>query len=177
MENNFNLSNLGIFYNELDFAEEKDQKKYIKQLERTFRTSIEYRRWVYVQGTNRILMCPFTKITNEIEPSLIELHHHPYTLYNIIEMILFNLLDHNFNLNIISSFKIVEYIQNQHLLDLVPFVPLTKTYHEQYHKLESDLEIDGNTKIEIKQEWVINKDKIELFQKYLSDLTFFQNGS
>ena len=48
MENNFNLNNLGIFYNELDFAEEKDQKKYIKQLERTFRTSIEYRRWVYI---------------------------------------------------------------------------------------------------------------------------------
>jgi len=38
------------------------------------------------------------------------------------------------------------------------------------------LELNGSTAIEIKQDWVINKDKIELFQKYLSDLSFIRDG-
>lgn len=161
------LETINLLYNDLDFAEDKVQVRYIKQIEKLFRCSIEYRRWVYLQNSSRTLTCPFTKISNEMDSSLLELHHHPITLYGIIEIVILNLIENDFDLNYISSYKIQNHIQDQHLLDLVPFVPLTKTYHDQYHKLEDNFLLEDNNRIEIKPEWVINLEKLELFQTYL----------
>lgn len=105
-----------------------------------------------------------------MDNSLIELHHHPFTLYDLIESLLNNIINQTYNLNTISSFIIQKHIQEQHLLDLVPFVPLTKTYHEQYHKLDNDFLIDESHKIQLKKEWIYNIEKLELLDKFLGDV-------
>jgi len=95
-----------ILYNEYDFYEEKNIIKYTKSIEKLFRSSIEYRRWVYIQNQYRVLKCPFTGITNELENGLLELHHHPITLYDICNIIIDSMLNKEINLNNVSSFQI-----------------------------------------------------------------------
>lgn len=157
-----------ILYNEYDFYEEKNIIKYTKSIEKLFRSSIEYRRWVYIQNQYRVLKCPFTGITNELENGLLELHHHPITLYDICNIIIDSMLNKEINLNNVSSFQICKKVQDQHMLDLVSYVPLTKTYHDQYHITEKD-SFSGELQIELKEEWIINYEKLGLLREFIED--------
>lgn len=131
-----------------------------------FRHSPEYKRWVHLQYETKEIICPFTNIDGRLQDDLIELHHHPFTLYEIIEFVLDSTVERygetykgEHILNCVSTFDVQRVVQDLHLLDLVPFVPLSKTYHKQYHKFNQ--EFNGLVdEIVIKEEWVINREKI-----------------
>jgi hypothetical protein len=75
-----------MIYNSLDFEEKnylKNRTKIINKIEVTFRTSFEYKKWLDRQFELFNLTCPFTGIDGYSSRRLLELHHHPFTLYEL----------------------------------------------------------------------------------------------
>jgi hypothetical protein len=77
-----------MVYNTINFSDKyylKSRQKFIKKVEQTFRMSYEYRTWVSRQFELYQLSCPFTGVDGYTSRKLLELHHHPLTLYDICE--------------------------------------------------------------------------------------------
>lgn len=109
-----------------DFLTDKDANAFKKSVERLVRTSPEYKRWIeFVHGVLGIqYKCYQTGETNNA--CSIELHHHPFTLYDIVSIVLENT-------EVISSFSVASEVMALHYKNLVGFVPLCSTSHEKYH--------------------------------------------
>lgn len=178
-----------MIYNNLNFTDKfyiKSRQKLIKKIEQTFRMSYEYKQWVSRQFNLYNLQCPFTGVDGYTSRKLLELHHHPFTLYEICEMQLdkfeneIGVIDEDidiefissssieyFDLNRISTFEVQKFVQEAHLLGLVQYVPLTKTFHEQVHEIKDNYFQLDNDKYKIQDEWVYNLDKQPDLLKFL----------
>lgn len=158
-----------IQYNDIDFGNIKKQAIFIRYIEKIIRYSYEYRLWVKVHLKDSV--CIITKLSKEDNQD-IELHHHPFTLFEIVEKVLGlvenGILDKNidqqvfnselYKKNYISTFEIQWKVIELHLLNLVPFVPMVSTYHKLYHKDHFD----------IKTEDIYNNQLIPYFEQFLN---------
>ncbi len=165
-----------MLYNDFDLNEEKVFSRYIKKIEQLFRQSYSYKFWVKMQYAKRTLICPFSGINGDVQYNLLELHHHPFTLYDlcikqqekVIRIYETNKkYDERYHvLNQVPEFDVIRVIQDQHLIDLVPYIPLAETYHKWYHQTQQGDQWD---QIEIKNEWIINLDKITLLNQFFEE--------
>lgn len=170
-----------VLYNDFDLDEEKSFSRYVKKLEQLFRMSYSYKYWVKIQYQKKELICPFSGINGDVQYNLLELHHHPFTLFDICSMQQNKVIrvyeqTENYDgryhiLNQVSEFDVVKIVQDQHLIDLIPYIPLAETYHKWYHQTQSGDQWD---QIEIKEEWIVNLDKIELLNQYFNEDTNLQ---
>jgi hypothetical protein len=116
-----------------DLYDEKDFKKYISDIERIVRSSREYR--VYVQYLRQYMdmnSSVFLANVNNIETTKIkiELHHTPFTLFDIV-LTIFNKRSRNQeSLNVFLVAKEVAYI---HYFLYVGLIPLSRTEHKLVH--------------------------------------------
>lgn len=112
-----------------DDLEEKDIKKYIRKCERIIRSSPEYMEWVkYIHEVLNLTNCQIsgessTQVTTEI-------HHHPITLYDLIEGIIYKRIEEQSSF---CSFDIATEAIELHYQLRAPFVLLVKSLHEKYH--------------------------------------------
>ena len=131
---------IGSFYFD-DFSNTKSIKKFIKNIESQIRGSKEYKEYIWHLdneiGINRCSV--FGNISNEDEVSL-EFHHYPFTLYDIVEIVINDMVKRNEKF---SSFDIINEVLDLHRRNEVGLVKLCKTAHELVHdgqifiKLES----------------------------------------
>jgi hypothetical protein len=109
-----------------EFLTDKDEYRFLRDVERMVRTSPEYKRWIrFVHGalgTNYI--CYLTGISSE--ECNIELHHHPISLFNYIKIAISNMEDY-------TTYSVAEKVMSWHFQNKIGFVPLSKTSHEMYH--------------------------------------------
>lgn len=116
-----------------DLFNEKDFKKYIDDVEKMVRSSREYREAVqYMRKYMDMNTSAFSKNINNIESNKIkiELHHTPFTLYDIA-LAVFNKrsrLGEPLDIELVA--KEVAYI---HYLLIVGLIPLSKTEHKLVH--------------------------------------------
>ena len=111
-----------IFY-ELFDAEEHD--KFIKSVEKQFRTSPEYSLWLNsVVHRDRCAATGFTKDADGIE---IEVHHYRITLWEWVERIVDRFIREHLNLN---SHYICLILSDIHLSNTIPYVPLMHCIHK-----------------------------------------------
>jgi len=108
-----------------NFNSEKELNIYIKNIEKLIRGSLEYKEWLQHIRTLGGWKCKISNVT--LEQASIEIHHTPYTLYDLVEIIIYNQSE-NF-----CTFSIAQQIMSLHFNDLVGWVSLTKTIHEQVH--------------------------------------------
>ena len=128
-----------------DLFNEKDFKKYIDDIERMVRSSREYREAVqYMRKFINMNTSLFFKNINNIETAKIkiELHHHPFTLYDIV-ITVFNKrsrLQESLDIELVA--KEVAYL---HYFLVIGLVPLSRTEHKLVHNqaLFIPLELDG----------------------------------
>lgn len=129
-----------------DFFDEDDVKgrrKFIqREIEPLVRKSLEYKHWInFIKSTISIdFQCYHTGAMSET--CTIHIHHHPYTLYDIVDIILSNSKNY-------TSFDLAETVMKMHFMNLVGFVPLCETSHELYHSQIIDIPIElveGNWK-------------------------------
>ena len=116
-----------------DFFDEKDKAKYIKDLERFIRSSIEYRNMVnYLREYMNMNSCAFMpKVTNENSFKIrIEIHHSPLTLYDICNIIFNKRSALGESLDIEAVAYEVLYV---HYCLMVGLIPLCETVHELVH--------------------------------------------
>lgn len=115
----------------VDVFDETNLKKFIKSVERTVRSSKEYKRYIENLRTN-VHALNYDTIMSNISntDTALEFHHYPLSLYEISEILI---LDHLANKDNITSFSIAKEIMEYHFKNKIGLVSLTKTNHELAH--------------------------------------------
>lgn len=116
-----------------DLANPKEFKKYMTDIERTCRGSFEYRRMVnYLREYMNMNRCSFLdNVTNKGDFGIkIHLHHSPFTLYDIVNVVYLKKVAYNEPLDTEMVAKEVMY---QHYRLAVGIIPLSETVHDLVH--------------------------------------------
>jgi len=131
--------NMLLALNRTSFVDEKEATKFIKNVERIVRTSLEYREFVhYIRCILGYSKCLFTNETYD-ETNDVEIHHHPLTLFDIAEAITSTYIHNKQRFN---SFNIASEIIKLHFSLSIGFIPLISTLHKKFHSGNLDIPID-----------------------------------
>jgi len=108
----------------------KAKAKYVKYLERLVRGSLELRDYLsFLKENAEMNNCAiFAGVSRE--DCRIEIHHFPFSLFDITRIILDDALENNED---VSSFAIVSRVVLEHFLGHVGLIPLSLTAHELAH--------------------------------------------
>lgn len=122
------------FLSPMESLEELSEKR-IKKLESMIRSSFEYKNYItYIKEELDITTCALMEGLNVKELSVsLELHHTPFTLYDIVEIITRKLFDDAKVGEKISNFDIAKQVMKEHYMGTIGLVPLSKTMHEAVH--------------------------------------------
>lgn len=112
-----------------DLSNERQFIRCIKQLEFMVRKSMSYDSW-QKRTKYAVSECPLCGESYEfVKP---ETHHHPRTLFDVVEGVLEKHIDLN-NLNDFTDLEIADEIMQAHFQKKVQFIVLCKHCHEKYH--------------------------------------------
>lgn len=120
-------------HEDYDLLDEKDFKKFIKDVERMVRNSIEYRNMVkFLRDNMDMNKCSFYENVNNIDTFKIKihLHHHPFTLYDICIIVYKKRCAYKESIDVEDVAKEVMHI---HYNMMVGLIPLAETPHELVH--------------------------------------------
>jgi hypothetical protein len=142
------------FYTEL-FPNEKDFSTFVKAAEKVVRNSKEYKAYI---GNLKEIGLTNCAILNNIddEKAEIEFHHYPFTLYDIVSVVIDKRLDNN---QPVSTFLVANEVMNLHFQNKVGLVPLSETVHQLVH--------DGEIFINYNQVFGYFDKFVEDYNKYL----------
>lgn len=122
------------FYEELNLLEnDKNKEKFIKIIEKYIRTSMEYRNYIkYLRTEANLNYCDlYDRLPEDVVKSLsIEMHHFPFTLYDLVEVVLQKYLKSN---EVFTRLTIANEVMDLHYSNKVGLVPLTVTAHQLMH--------------------------------------------
>lgn len=123
-----------IFYLPLRLNEsEKEKDRFIKDIEGIIRRSSEYRNFIkFLRNEALLNYCTvMNKLPEDVIQQLsLEMHHYPYTLYDLVKTVLDTYLG---NRNDFSRLSIANEVMDLHYNLMVGIVPVTKTMHELAH--------------------------------------------
>lgn len=161
--NNSNLLNVIKITEELpiesryiSIGSDKEKTKLIKKIEMVVRSSPEYREYIkYLKEYVDLTACHFfNQVKNNGRRKIsIEIHHEPFTLFDITNIVLTRWIENGMTLN---TFLIAEEVMKLHFQNKVGLIPLSITVHELVH--------DG--KIFIPLQDVYGKGFIQFVQDY-----------
>lgn len=114
------------------FMDDSPYSKFIKEVERTVRTSQDYTKFVgYIKNTLGINFCQVMSNVVESKNVQIEMHHGPlFTLYDICEVVLNWFLHSQQRIN---TFRVADKVLEEHYQLRVQVIMLSKTMHEGVH--------------------------------------------
>lgn len=118
-----------------DLDNDKDRFKFISTVERICRSSMEYKQLIeFLKVNMNMNFCSFfhnvSRNINGTAKVRIEIHHEPFTLYDIVAIILNDRIE---NEKYISIFDIADEVMEVHYKGYVGLVPLSETVHELVH--------------------------------------------
>lgn len=160
----------------------KDKDKFIKRVETIARASMEYRDYInFLRENVDMNQCAFfNNISAEKNRRIkIELHHEPFTLYDISSVIIDKWIDSGEKLN---DLLIADEVMEVHYNNMVGLVPLSKTIHQVVHnsnKLIIPLTICyGAYKefLEVYEKWIPEEFYIKL-EKKIAETNNFKEDS
>ena len=111
----------------------KDRDKYIRSIERIVRSSMEYRDYIsFLKNHVDMDKCAFFNMISSKEDKhvKVEIHHEPFTLYDIVNVVLQKFIDNGEPLN---DLLIADEVLELHYANLVGLIPLSKTVHKLIH--------------------------------------------
>lgn len=130
----FHFYQSDLYYEGLDLGNnEKQQEKFIKSIEAIIRTSIEYRSYIKYLKTEALLAkCTILdKLPEDIIKNIsIEMHHFPFTLYDLVKIVLVRCIK---NSEVFTRLTIANEVMGLHYLNEVGIVPLSVTMHQLAH--------------------------------------------
>lgn len=123
------------FYN---LSNKKDRDKYIKTVEKLVRQSIEYKDLItFLKTKMGMNFCSFFHhVSKDIYGKAnftIEIHHEPFTLYDIVAVILTNREMDKEDWEPIDMYDVAEEVMEMHYKGYIGLIPLSKTVHELVH--------------------------------------------
>lgn len=120
-------------YDVYNLQDEKSYKKFITDLEREVRSSFEYKRLMtYLKDHMGMNRCAFLQNTtiNPDSKVTIEIHHHPFTLYDICTIVCTKRMYYGESMELEM---VAKEVMQLHYEGKVGLLPLSKTPHELYH--------------------------------------------
>ena len=121
---------VATFYFE-DVYDDRACKRFIGNVERLIRQSKEYKTYIELLRTNIEELNHDNILSNITTADTdMEFHHYPFTLYDIVEIIM---LHHIANKEKFTSFSLAKEIMELHYQHLIGLVPLSHTNHELAH--------------------------------------------
>lgn len=126
---NFNIENAYI-----ELPEELDAKL-IGYIEKEVRNSYEYKAYVsYLKNELDLTRCSLLPGINIKEMNVsLEFHHYPMNLFEIVETVGNQMVKNCKEGEKISCFDIAQKVVEEHYLNNIGLVPLTKTLHDMAH--------------------------------------------
>lgn len=115
-----------------DLSEEKSKVAFVKYIEKIVRSSFEYTAMVeFLRNEIDMNYCAFFKnVNNKINGITIEIHHEPFTLYDVTYIVMQLYLDEGYPL---KPSNIAEEVIALHFYGMIGLIPLSKTVHELVH--------------------------------------------
>ena len=116
-----------------DLFDEKDFNKYLQDIERIIRSSIQYREFInYLREYMDMNKCSFFENVSNINSYKIKIHihHHPLTLYDIV-VIVYN--KRSFFEESLEAEMVAKEAMYIHYFMMVGLIPLSETVHDLVH--------------------------------------------
>lgn len=118
-----------------DLGNDKQKFKYISTIERMCRSSKEYKDLIaYLRNSLGMSFCSFFHKVNQKNFDKarirIEIHHEPFTLYDIVAVVLNHRLDEGEDHDMLT---ICDEVMKLHYMGYVGLIPLSTTVHELVH--------------------------------------------
>lgn len=112
-----------------DISEAKSRENFVKYIKTLVRQSYEYKQMIaFLRKNIDMTHCSyFKKVNNQIKGITIEIHHDPFTIEDIIYIVLKSFLDNGMD---IRPAVIAEQVMLLHYQGLIGLIPLSKTVHE-----------------------------------------------
>ncbi len=111
------------------FSDDKMHLAFVKKCVSMVRMTPEYRDWTsYIKDTLGHKTCVFTEET--ADELTIELHHHPFTLFDITDVTLCHCLMSGESF---TSLDITQKVLELHYSNCVGYMPIVTSLHEKYH--------------------------------------------
>lgn len=135
-----------------DFYDEKAIKRFTKNTERLIRSSKEYKTYIELLRANVNVLNHDSILGNITNADVdLEFHHYPFSLYDIIEIMMNYCIlnDENF-----TSFSLAKRVMEEHYHHIIGLVSLTETTHELSHSgnlFLNEKQVFGNYKEFIKK--------------------------
>lgn len=116
-----------------DLEDEKEFKKYLKDIEKEVRGSFEYRRMIdYLRTYMDMDKCAFLQVSNKDNYNIkIEIHHYPFSLYDIVEIVYKKRAS---NYESLDVQMVAKEVTSLHYKLLVGLIPLSVTVHQLAHE-------------------------------------------
>ena len=125
-----------------DLNDEKDYDHYIKDCERIIRRSFEYKQFInYLRDNMNMNKCAFLSHVSNTENYgvKIEIHHYPFTLRDIVEIVYRKRCHYEESL---SVFMVAKEVMELHYKLMVGLIPLSETIHELAHNGKIFIPVD-----------------------------------
>ena len=122
--------------------DEKDYEKYVKEIEGQVRRSFEYRNMInYLRENMNMNQCAFLKgVTNEETYGIkIEIHHYPFSLRDVVDIVVRKRKYYNESLDVQMVAKEVMML---HYKLMIGLIPLSETVHELAHSSRLFIPVD-----------------------------------
>jgi len=129
-------------YTIYDLEDEKELKKYFSDIEREIRGSFEYRGMIkYMKDNMDMDQCAFIQVSSKDNYNIrIEIHHYPFTLYDIVTIVYKKRCYYHQPLNLQLLAKECTML---HYKLLVGLIPLSKTAHQLVHAGKLFIPVDN----------------------------------
>lgn len=116
------------------YTSPRDREKYIKTCEMVIRKSMEYKEYIKFLRENmemdECIILSNLKNGNG-KRYHIEIHHEPFTLFDIVETVITKRLENGESIN---ALNVADEVMDLHYSGMIGLVPLTITMHELVHK-------------------------------------------
>ena len=110
-----------------EWYKESDWLKFVKNVEKIIRGSIEYHGWVALCREQGGYRCAITNLT--VDHAQIEIHHTPYTLFDLVVIV----MDNDMPPQGWCTFEVAHRVMKLHWNGFVGWVPLATTIHQAVH--------------------------------------------
>lgn len=164
---------------EYDIYDEKDFKKYVKDIEYTVRGSFEYQRAIrFLKDYMDMKQCAFLQhVTGKEEHKMhIEVHHTPFTLFDITLIVIAKRRSYHEDMDVTM---VAKEICELHYKLMVGLIPLSKTVHELVHNQYLFIPINnvyGKLNLFIDTYWeFIPEDLKDTYKRNMDDTLTFMN--
>ena len=120
--------------------DETEMNKYIKRIEKMVRSSYEYRDYIkFLKDEIDMNKCAFFPNLSREDVSL-EIHHAPFTLYDITAIVLNETRINDINA---TTFDVANKVMKLHYEGMVGLIPLSITVHQLVHNGDIFIPIDN----------------------------------